>query len=65
MVDKCQHAYAKSRLRNRYTCTNCGFVTRRYDSIDHRMERPVHPHMTVAVPGYNTVGNTTHPPKGT
>lgn len=39
----------------RYRCVLCGFLTRHYDSIDGQAGRPVHPHMSVAYRGVNTV----------
>jgi hypothetical protein len=39
----------------RWRCDLCGFLTRHYDSIDGRMGRPMHPHMSVACIGVNTV----------
>lgn len=52
----CAHLFSRFRrwpTRHRYRCTHCGFVTRLYDSLDRRMDRPVHPHMAVAVKGFN------------
>jgi hypothetical protein len=37
----------------RWIC-RCGFTSRTYDAVDRMAMRPIHPHMTVAVPGYNT-----------
>lgn len=54
----CAHLYERFRwwpIRDRYRCVHCGLVTRRYDSADLMAMRPAHKHMTVAVPGYNTV----------
>lgn len=38
-----------------WTCRLCGSVTRHYDSIDFAGCRPIHPHMSVAYRGVNTV----------
>lgn len=38
----------------RWVCTKCGMTTRSYDSIDRMGMRPIHPHMSVALRGYNT-----------
>lgn len=38
----------------KWVCGLCGFATRTYDGIDRAMARPIHPHMSVAVPGFNT-----------
>lgn len=38
-----------------WKCVHCGYETHSYNGIDRQMMRPVHPHMGVAVPGYNTV----------
>lgn len=38
-----------------WKCVNCGYESRSCNGIDRQMMRPVHPHMSVAVPGYNTV----------
>lgn len=40
----------------RWVCITCGYTTRTYDGIDRVMTRPIHPHMSVAFPGYNTIG---------
>jgi len=37
----------------RWVC-HCGYTTRTYDAVDRMGMRPIHPHMSVAVPGYNT-----------
>lgn len=42
-------------IKDRWRCTCCGFVTRHYDSLDGRMTRPIHNHMSVAMKGVNTV----------
>lgn len=39
----------------RWECANCLLRTRSYDGIDRMMTRPIHPHMTVAFDGYNTI----------
>lgn len=39
----------------RWQCDRCGTLTRSYDSLDMRAERPIHKHMMVAHPGVNTV----------
>lgn len=39
--------------RRRYVCEKCDFVTRRYDQEDKMALRPIHRHMSVAMPGYN------------
>jgi len=36
----------------RWVC-HCGCTTRTYDAVDRMGMRPIHPHMSVAVPGYN------------
>jgi len=41
--------------RRKWRCILCGFETRTYDSVDHMAMRPVHPHMSVAIPGVNTL----------
>lgn len=57
----CAHIFCRIRTagffarRDRYECIHCGLLTRGYDSIDRVMTRPVHPHMSVAVRGYNTL----------
>ena len=38
----------------RWECLKCKYRTRTYDTVDRWMTRPVHPHMSVALPGYNT-----------
>lgn len=38
----------------KWACVSCGFTTRTYDGIDRAMTRPIHRHMSVAVPGFNT-----------
>jgi hypothetical protein len=38
----------------RWICRECGMSTRTYDAADLWATRPIHPHMTVAFPGYNT-----------
>lgn len=43
-----QHAWM------RWECS-CGLTTRSYDGVDRMMMRPIHPHMPVAVKGYNTI----------
>jgi hypothetical protein len=55
---RCAHRYERFLpwpIKLRYRCVLCGDVSRLYDSIDARMTRPVHPHMTVVVRGFNTV----------
>lgn len=42
----------------RWECRYCGMTTRTYDWADRHMSRPIHPHMTVALPGYNTSRRT-------
>jgi hypothetical protein len=42
-------------LKRQWRCVRCGLTTRAYDSVDRMALRPVHPHMTVAVRGFNTV----------
>ena len=37
-----------------WRCIHCGMTTRTYDMADFAAMRPIHPHMTVVVPGYNT-----------
>ena len=39
-----------------WACVHCGYTTRTYDFADFYGQRPLHPHMTVAAPGYNTTG---------
>lgn len=39
----------------RWECIDCGFRTRTYDGVDRIAGRPIHPHMSVACPGFNTV----------
>jgi Zn ribbon nucleic-acid-binding protein len=58
---KCVHAFARRpgwwwhRVSwMRWECTKCGYTTRTYDAVDRMGTRPIHPHMSVAVPGYNT-----------
>ena len=57
----CKHSFARRRLWwlhrvswMRWQCVRCGETTRAYDTVDGWMTRPIHPHMSVAVPGYNT-----------
>jgi hypothetical protein len=38
-----------------WRCVRCRLRTRTYDSVDAQGQRPVHKHMSVAVPGFNTV----------
>lgn len=38
----------------RWECVRCGDTTRTYDAADRMGTRPIHPHMSVAFPGYNT-----------
>lgn len=55
----CAHRFARVRhwpIRLRYRCQKCTLLTRRYDSTDRAGCRPVHVHMSVAMPGFNTVG---------
>jgi len=58
---KCRHLFARRpgwwrRRRSwmRWECVECGYTTRTYDGADRMASRPIHPHMSVAVPGYNT-----------
>lgn len=60
--EHCMHRFERigwtrteGKFRRLWSCVACGFWTRTYDSIDRTMTRPIHPHMTVAVPGFNTV----------
>jgi hypothetical protein len=57
----CPHSFIKNgwqrwatRLpRRKWRCVRCGFETRTYDAVDRMGDRPIHPHMSVAVPGHN------------
>lgn len=58
---KCRHYFVRRpwwflhRVRwMRWECTICGHTTRTYDTVDRWMTRPVHAHMDVAYPGFNT-----------
>ena len=54
------HLFRRFRLwpvKYRWRCVRCGLVTRHYDSIDAGMSRPIHPRMSVAFKGLNTVRN--------
>lgn len=57
---KCAHSYFRRRWWwflhpwNRWRCRKCGDLTRTYDTVDAWMTRPIHPHMSVALPGFNT-----------
>jgi hypothetical protein len=57
-VNDCPHlfvwrwAWPKS---ERYQCVWCDYLTRHYDSVDHVALRPIHPHMSVAYQGFNTI----------
>lgn len=60
----CEHLFARRRFWwlhrvswMRWACVKCGETTRTYDTVDGWMTRPIHPHMSVAVPGYNTTHN--------
>jgi hypothetical protein len=57
----CKHLFARrrgwwrhTRRWMRWACIKCGYRTRTYDMPDRMAMRPAHPHMTVALPGYNT-----------
>ena len=56
---ECVHRFQRRRWFGpkveRWECVWCGFRTRKYDSVDRMATRPVHPHMSVAYPGFNTV----------
>jgi hypothetical protein len=39
--------------RRNWRCLNCDFETRTYDAVDRMATRPIHPNMSVAVPGFN------------
>ena len=67
---KCVHSFARHGrrkvegywLRQKWwKCVRCGYESRSYDSVDRMMTRPVHPLISVAIPGYNT----TVPPEET
>lgn len=58
MSTKCAHRFERFRpwpIRERWRCIACGLVSRLYDGIDGQAHRPIHPHMSVVVRGYNTV----------
>lgn len=52
----CAHRFALYRWTRaeRWRCVKCGFITRSYDSVDGMGQRPIHPHMSVAMRGFNT-----------
>jgi hypothetical protein len=39
---------------HRWECRLCNYRTRSYDGADGMALRPIHPHMSVAFPGFNT-----------
>lgn len=60
---KCAHIFIRRRgwwyklwlpAWTRWLCRECGITTRTYDTVDAMATRPIHPHMSVAYPGYNT-----------
>lgn len=60
---KCAHVFIRRRgwwykfwlpVWTRWVCQKCGITTRTYDTVDAWMTRPIHRHMSVAFPGYNT-----------
>jgi hypothetical protein len=38
-----------------WKCVLCGYEAPSYNGIDRAMVRPIHPRMSVVLPGYNTV----------
>lgn len=62
MSCRCAHLFARRagwwwhrKAWMRWECLKCGEATRSYDSIDQWAGRPIHPHMSVAFQGYNTM----------
>jgi len=49
------------RRDSRWVCVVCGYLSRHYDGLDRYMTRPVHPKMSVAYRGVNTVGRDSGP----
>lgn len=47
--------WLRRNVAGRWQCIRCGYVTRTYDGADRMAGRPVHPHLSVALPGYNTM----------
>lgn len=63
MSQTCPHLFARAgwrrrgwRLRRKWCCVLCSFETRTYDGLDRWALRPIHRHMSVAFPGFNTCG---------
>lgn len=61
MSESCAHLFARRpgwwwhrKSWFRWECAHCGLTTRTYDSVDRMGMRPIHPHVSVAVPEYNT-----------
>jgi hypothetical protein len=58
-MERCRHLFTKRKLwlfkKDKYICINCSMTTRHYDSVDGMMNRPIHPYMSVALNGANTV----------
>jgi len=57
----CAHVFTRRpkwwlhmRSWNRWECHFCNIRTRSYDAVDRMALRPIHPHMSVAVAGFNT-----------
>jgi hypothetical protein len=61
-VGECRHLFVRLswwwlRRNNsgRWQCVRCGDLSRTWDGVDSMAGRPVHPHLAVALPGYNTL----------
>lgn len=53
----CAHHFVQERWKFRdpgvWVCRSCSLRTRRYNGVDQLSMRPIHRHMSVALPGFN------------